>query len=69
MTHVFALIILIGSKPVETEPMLFHTIENCNYHAREVVKRYGSLVTQRHFAIAYCLPKLVDKENSKVNIY
>jgi hypothetical protein len=69
MIHVFALMIFLGTKPVETEPMLFHSIDNCNYHAREVVRRYGSLITQRHFAIAYCLPKLVDKEDSEVIIY
>lgn len=69
MGYVFALMIFFGAKPVETEPMLFHNIDNCNYHAREVVKRYGPLVTQRHFAIAYCLPKLVDKEDSNITIY
>jgi len=69
MVHVFALLIFLGSKPVETEPMLFHNINDCNYHARELVRRYGSLITQRHFAIAYCLPKLVDKEDSEVIIY
>jgi|TARA_B100001057_G_scaffold332701_1_gene333142 hypothetical protein len=65
MTHVFALMLYVGGNLIEP-PMHFHKIEACLYYAREAVRRYGTLQTQEHFGLAYCIPKMVNPEETVV---
>ena len=41
--------------------MLFASVTACNYHAREIVRRYGHLTSPKHFALAYCVPRFLER--------
>ena len=43
--------------------MHFYKIETCLYFARETVRRYGTMETQKHFGLAYG-----DIENGKIKV-
>jgi len=64
MTHVFLLILVVGSKTVSND-MHFYDINRCNWFASQVVKRYGNYKYYRQVpadkkATAYCEPRLVN---------
>jgi len=65
MTHVFALMLYVGGNLIEP-PMHFHKIETCLYFARETVRRFGTMETQKHFGLAYCVPTVVDPNKTTV---
>lgn len=72
MVHAFMLVILLGNVVQKGAPMYFYNINDCNYFASNVVKRYGnykysSLVPEEHKATAYC--KVVYLDPSRTKIY
>ena len=75
MIHVFLLLVYLGTgegRTLTSGDMYFRSIDDCNYFASKVSKRYGNY---RHYdyidpkdrVTAYCVPKYID-ENS-VRIY
>jgi len=67
VVHVFALMLYLGQeRKLVSEDMHFWRVEDCNYYARELVRRYGEYYP-KDIATSYCVPKLVDPE--KVRIY
>jgi hypothetical protein len=65
MTHVFALMLYVGGNLIEP-PMYFHKIEACLYYAERVVTRFGTMETQKHFGLAYCVTTVVDPNKTTV---
>lgn len=73
MIHAFLLVILLGDVPQRDEPMYFRNINDCNYFAARVVKRYGNygysdLVPEKHKATAYCKVTYIDPKKTP-NLY
>ena len=58
--HVFALLVFVGGAALEGPSMLFAGVTACNYHAREIVRRYGHLTSPKHYALAYCVPRFLE---------
>lgn len=63
--HAFMLVLVLGDKPVGGPPMYWRNIQDCNWYASQVVKRYGnyrysSLVPPEHKATAYCKPVYIN---------
>lgn len=61
MVHAFVLVFLLGGAEQKGQPMYFRDINQCNYFASRIVKRYGNYqfsaqVPQEHKATAYCKP-------------
>ena len=61
MVHAFVLVFLLGGAEQKGQPMYFRDINQCNYFASRIVKRYGnyhysSQVPPEHKATAYCKP-------------
>ena len=61
MVHAFVLVFLLGGAEQKGQPMYFRDINQCNYFASRIVKRYGnyhysSQVPPEHKAAAYCKP-------------
>ena len=61
MVHAFVLVFLLGGAEQKRQPMYFRDINQCNYFASRIVKRYGnyhysSQVPPEHKATAYCKP-------------
>ena len=67
VTHVFALILMIGGKEVSRD-MHFYSVNRCNYFASQLSRRYGKgVVPPDQAVLVYCKPKLVD--TSRVKVY
>ena len=49
-----------------SDDMHFQSVEACNFHAREIVMRYGHQVNQKDWGVAYCVPRLVDEADVKI---
>ncbi len=67
MIHAFLLVYMLGDVVQRGQPMYFKNINDCNYFAARVVKRYGnynysSLVPEQHKATAYCKPVWIKRE-------
>ena len=61
MVHAFVLVFLLGGAEQKGQPMYFRDINQCNYFASRIVKRYGnyhysSQVPKQHKPTAYCKP-------------
>jgi hypothetical protein len=75
MTHVFLLLLYLGTgetRKLASGDMYFKDINECNYFASQLAKRYGNYkysdyMDSKDRATAYCVPKLVDSE--KVRVY
>lgn len=67
VTHVFVLILWlgVGSERVQSQELHFKKLETCLYFARELVRRYGYPEPSDR-ATAYCLPKEVDPQKTKI---
>ena len=68
MVHVFALVIYLGYGPNREDisnNLYFYRLENCNYYAKELVRRYG-YPERKDYGTAYCVPKLVNPQEVKV---
>ena len=62
MIHAFLLVILLGDIQDKTNPMYFRNINNCNYFAERVIKKYGNYsdLPKNHTVTAYCKPAWID---------
>ena len=54
--------------------MYFKNINDCNYFAQQVSKRYGNynhidLIDPKDRVTAYCMPKYLNKDTQGINIY
>ena len=69
MVHAFLLVILLGDVKDRTNPMYFRNINDCNYFAQRVVKKYGNYynLPKNHIVTAYCKPAWISS-NTK-NLY
>tara|TARA_A100001011_G_C13961671_1_gene695536 strand:- start:6 stop:224 length:219 start_codon:yes stop_codon:yes gene_type:complete len=61
MIHAFVLVFILGGSEQKGNPLIFRDINECNYFASRIVKRYGnyqnySIVPDKHKATAYCKP-------------
>ena len=61
MVHAFVLVFILCGAEQKGQPMYFRDINQCNYFASRIVKRYGnyhysSQVPPEHKATAYCKP-------------
>lgn len=76
MIHVFLLMFYLGTgddRKLMSADMYFRDINECNYFAEKLAKRYGNYqyieyMDARDRATVYCIPKYVDK-GSGVKIY
>ena len=74
MIDAFLLMVYLGTgelRRLESGNMYFYSITECNYFASQVSKRYGnygslSLVDPKDRVTAYCVPKRVNPQNTKV---
>ena len=69
MVHAFVLVFILGGAEQRGQPMYFRDINQCNYFASRIVKRYGNYhfsaqVPQEHKATAYCKPSYI-KDNTE----
>ena len=67
MIHAFLLVYMLCDAVQRGQPMYFRNINDCNYFAARIVKRYGnynynSLVPEQHKATAYCKPVWIKRE-------
>lgn len=73
IAHVFLLTLIVGDKTVSND-MYFWNINDCNYYASRLTRRYGNYkynhqVPQESKATAYCTPKLVDTSKIRPQVY
>jgi len=74
MIHFFLLFVYIGMGEDErlvSKDMYFRDINDCNYFASRVTKRYGNyqyryLVDPKDRVTAYCVPRYVNPEDVKL---
>ena len=72
--HVFLLLVYLGTgdaRRLESGDMYFRNINDCNYFASRVTKRYGNyqysyLVDPKDRVTAYCVPRYVNPEDVKL---
>ena len=69
MIHAFLLVFLLGDVKQGGQPMYFRNINDCNYFASRIVKRYGNygssyLVPKEHKATAYCKPVYINEKTA-----
>jgi hypothetical protein len=57
--YTFVLVLYLGIDREHIEDtMVFDNIENCNYYAREITRRYSTHgIAPEDRAVAYCVPK------------
>ena len=61
MIHAFMLVFLLGDVQQPGVPMYFRNINDCNYFASRIVKRFGNYryedyLPEKHKSTAYCKP-------------
>lgn len=74
MIDAFLLMVYLGTgefRKLESGNMYFYSVTECNYFASQVSKRYGnygslSLVDPKDRVTAYCIPRQVNPEVTKV---
>jgi hypothetical protein len=68
MIHAFMLVVLLGDAPLNIgAPMYFRSINDCNYYASRVVKKYGNYryedyLPKEHRSTAYCKPVYISED-------
>jgi len=75
MVHVFLLMLYLGtgeSRQLVSNDMYFWDVNDCNYFASKLAKRYGNYRYRDYLdpqdrATVYCIPKYVDQ--NKIRIY
>mgnify|MGYP005993933811 CR=1 FL=1 len=70
MITVFVLMLYIGDK-LQSDSMIFRSVNTCNWYASQVVKRYGNYrfydnVPHDKKATAYCVPREVDPAKTRI---
>jgi hypothetical protein len=74
MMHVFLLLVYLGTgdtRQLTSGDMYFRDVNDCNYFASKVSKRYGnyeylSYIDPKDRVTAYCVPRYINSENVKV---
>lgn len=74
MEHVFLLLVYLGTGEFRSNvssDMYFRNINECNYFAQQVSKRYGNYYYRDYLdpkdrVTAYCVPKYIDTSNVRV---
>ena len=74
MIDAFLLMVYLGTgdfRKLESGNMYFYSVTECNYFASQVSKRYGnygslSLVDPKDRVTAYCIPRQVNPQVTKV---
>jgi len=69
LVHVFLLMMYLGTgddRRLMSQDMYFYSIDDCNYFASRLVRRYGNYgaiewMDPKDRATAYCVPKSVTK--------
>ena len=58
--YTFILLVYLGvDRKLIEDTMIFNTIEQCNYYAREITRRYSTHgIAPEDRAVAYCIPKI-----------
>lgn len=76
MIHVFLLMVYLGigdDRRLISDNMYFRSIDDCNYFASKVSKRYGTIrldfLDPKDRITAYCLPKYIDEKTLGIEIY
>ena len=72
--HVFLLLVYIGTgdfRTLDSDDMYFWDINECNYFASRVTKRYGNyeysdFIDAKDRVTAYCVPRYVNPDDVKV---
>ena len=67
MVHAFLLVLVLGNVEQRGVQMYFRNINDCNYYASRIVKRYGNYgymenIPEKHKATAYCKPAYISKD-------
>ena len=61
--YVFLLLLYLGTgedRKLLDVTMTFSTLEDCNYYAATIIKRYSTNgISSEDRAVAYCVPKLL----------
>jgi len=74
IADVFLLLVYLGTgdfRKLESGNMYFWDINDCNWYAAQVTKRYGNYMYRDYMdakdrATAYCVPRRVNPEDVKV---
>ena len=74
MIHVFLLMVYLGTgddRKLISNTMHFHSINECNYFASEISKRYGNYgsienMNSKDRVTAYCIPKQIEKDSVEI---
>ena len=74
MIDVFLLLVYLGvgeDRRMESNKMHFRDLNECNYFASQLSKRYGTYrhrgaIDRRDRVTAYCVPRQVNPERTKV---
>jgi len=74
MQHVFLLLVYLGTgdtRELASNDMYFKSIDDCNYFASRVAKRYGNYGYRDYLdpedrVTAYCVPKYVNPDNVRI---
>ena len=74
MIHAFLLLVYLGtgdSRQLISNDMYFRSIDDCNYFAAQVAKRYGnykhySYLDPKDRVTSYCVPKYVSEDTVRV---
>ena len=73
MIHAFLLIVVLGEKTISND-MYFRNLNDCNYFASQIVKRYGNYdhmdyVPKKHRSLAYCKPVYLNESIAGITLY
>tara|TARA_R100001510_G_C7554272_1_gene136807 strand:- start:438 stop:665 length:228 start_codon:yes stop_codon:yes gene_type:complete len=74
MVHVFLLLVYLGTgedRALISGDMYFYDINECNWYASQVSKRYGnykysSYLDPKDRVTAYCVPKHIRKDSVRI---
>lgn len=74
MIHVFLLLVYLGtgeSRKLTSGDMYFRSIDDCNYFASQVSKRYGNYqyysgIDPKDRVTAYCVPKYIKEDSVRI---
>jgi len=74
MIHVFLLMVYLGTgddRKLVSNTMHFRSVDECNYFAAQVSKRYGNYgsiesLNAKDRVTAYCVPKYIEQDSVEV---
>jgi hypothetical protein len=66
MIHAFLLVVLLNGE-IDSQSMYFASIDRCNYFASALTRRIRT--AEPPTVIAYCVPRLVNKDSIQPELY